>query len=65
MTDTRKKVQKPPKQLVIRGTACELYSEKPVEVVGQHWDTYAPMNDDDDRRFERSRETGRIVQTRP
>ena len=52
-----------PRKLTIAGTPCERVGES-MQLKGQTFDTYQPVNEDDSRLFERIRESGRILQTR-
>ena len=52
-----------PIHLRIKGIECERVGQ-PMQLVGQTFDTYQARDLDDSRLWERSRETGRIIQTR-
>lgn len=51
-----------PQTIKVRGTTYDRVDSDPVEVAGQHWDTYA--SETNDHLYERARETGRLIQTR-
>lgn len=54
---------KPPSH--VNGTLVRASESEPLLAQGQHWITLVPEDESDERLWEWSRETGRIIQTRP